>query len=225
MTEVIKLSKVSKYFGAHIKAVDNVSLSIEEGEFVAIHGPSGSGKTTLLNIMAGIDSPDKGRIVVDGVEPKGIRDWVEIRSRKMGFIFQAFNLLPTLTALENIEIRMYGIVKSSREREQRAFDLLKKVGLETRANHRPTQLSGGECQRVAIARALANYPKFVLADEPTGNLDSKTSDKILDLLATLHQSNQITLIMVTHEKDIASRATRVLSYGDGKIISDIQSSF
>ncbi|RLB26389.1 MAG: ABC transporter ATP-binding protein, partial [Deltaproteobacteria bacterium] len=114
---------------------------------------------------------------------------------------------------------------SSREREQRAFDLLKKVGLETRANHRPTQLSGGECQRVAIARALANYPKFVLADEPTGNLDSKTSDKILDLLATLHQSNQITLIMVTHEKDIASRATRVLSYGDGKIISDIQSSF
>ncbi len=220
MTELLKLSGVSKHYEPHIKAVDNVSLSIQEGEFVAIHGPSGSGKTTLLNIMAGIERPDRGEIFLDGVEPKGIQDWSRIRSRHMGFVFQAFNLLPTLTALENIEIRMYGIVKGSSERERRALDLLQKVGLEHRADHKPSELSGGECQRIAIARALANRPKLILADEPTGNLDSKTSDKILELLTTLHRSRQITLIVVTHEKEIASRASRVLSYVDGKIISD-----
>jgi len=202
-----------------VAAMAGVDLTIPRGEFTALVGPSGSGKSTLLNLVGGLDRPSRGGIRVDGLdldkasEPELVRH----RRERIGFIFQSFNLLPTLTALENVETPMVLGEVSRNERRARATALLESVGLGQRMQHRPNELSGGEKQRVAIARALANQPTLLLADEPTGNLDSKTGATILDLLCGFVRKNSLTLVMVTHDLEVASRADRIVHLRDGAI--------
>ena len=219
---MIKLHKIRRtyHIGGHtIHALDLIDLEIQPGEFVAVMGRSGSGKSTLLNMLGCMDRPDGGRYDLDGQEVSAMDDDALslVRNRYMGFIFQSFHLLPRLTALENVLLpRRYhedGLREFDR---QRASELLQRVDLDARADHRPNELSGGQRQRVAIARALINQPRVVLADEPTGNLDSKTSDAIMDLLRELNQDGQ-TIVMVTHEADIANYATRQIFMQDGRI--------
>ena len=202
-----------------VAALSGIDLAIPRGEFAALVGPSGSGKSTLLNLIGGLDRPSGGEICVDGLslgsatEPQLVRH----RRARVGFIFQSFNLLPTLTALENVESPMVLAEVSRSERLARAAGLLESVGLAQRISHEPNELSGGEKQRVAIARALANRPSLLLADEPTGNLDSKTGSAVLDLLCNLVRQNGLTLVMVTHDPEVASRADRIFHLRDGSV--------
>jgi putative ABC transport system ATP-binding protein len=207
-----------------VHALRGVSLDIARGDLVAIVGASGSGKSTLMNILGLLDRPTSGSYLLDGQDVSGFdRDRrAELRSRKIGFVFQNFSLLPRTTALENVELPLlYGDHgRSPRERHRRALELLQAVGLGERAHHTPNQLSGGQQQRVAIARALVNQPELILADEPTGNLDSRTSVEIMDLLQRLNRERRITVVLITHEHDIAEYATRVVTVRDGRVVTD-----
>jgi len=219
--EIIQLKNVHKnyYRGENIvKAVDGVSLTVNEGDFIVIKGPSGSGKSTLMNLIGNLDVPSKGKIYLDGNDTSKLTEsqLAQIRGRKIGFIFQQFNLIPSLTAKENIMLPMIFQNISQYQREKKAEELLKMVQLHDRGDHRPNQLSGGQQQRVAIARALANDPEVVLADEPTGNLDTKTGDTVLDFLEKLHKKGK-TIVMVTHEEGLGKQADKIHWIVDGKI--------
>jgi putative ABC transport system ATP-binding protein len=220
---MIQLENVSREYGDGkiVYALDHVELRIERGERVAVMGPSGSGKSTLLNLICGLDEPSSGMITIDGVNIAKLDDDARTRLRreKIGMIFQTFNLLPTLTALENVSLplRLNGV--SRREAEQRANAMLERVGLAERASHRPDEMSGGERQRSAIARALIFKPPVLLADEPTGNLDSRTGEEILALLDALHGEFNMTILMVTHNEEAARHCDRVIRLRDGKVVS------
>jgi putative ABC transport system ATP-binding protein len=219
-TAGISARGLSKHYeGGRIRAVDGLDLEVAGGEFVAICGPSGCGKTTLLNLIAAIDRPDAGTLSVGGrsLSRLSAAEADDFRRSVVGLIFQLHNLLPDLTASENVQVPMLGTGRSPRWRRERARYLLERVGLADRARARPTVLSGGERQRVAIARALANEPRILLADEPTGALDSKNGERLLDLLDELQRDVQATLVVVTHDPDIAGRASRVLNMLDGRI--------
>jgi putative ABC transport system ATP-binding protein len=205
-----------------VHALDGVSLSIEQGEFVAIMGPSGSGKSTFMNVVGCLDKPSSGAYRLDGVDIGTLTSdaLADIRSRKIGFVFQVFNLLPRADALENVELPMIYNGIPAAQRRRRALDALKSMGLEGREHHHPNQLSGGQQQRVAIARALVNEAPLILADEPTGNLDTKTSIEIMDLFVKLNSESGITVILVTHEPDIAAFSKRIIRFLDGRVISD-----
>lgn len=207
------------YEDGKIKALNGINLTIADGEFVSIIGPSGSGKSTLLNMLGALDVPDSGSIKVAGEDLSSSKKLNEFRGEKIGFIFQLHNLIPNISVVENIEIPMFPQKLSSKEMRNRALKLLDDVGLKDKSNILPNKLSGGERQRVAIARALANQPSIILADEPTGSLDSKTSSKILRQLIDLHESKNVTLIIVTHDMDVAKLADRVIEVLDGEIIS------
>ena len=207
------------YEDGKIKALNGVNLTINEGEFVSIIGPSGSGKSTLLNMLGALDVPDSGSIRVAGEDLTASKKLNEFRATSIGFVFQLHNLIPNISVRENIEIPMYTQGLSSGEMKNKALKLLDDVGLKDKADIMPNKLSGGERQRVAIARALANDPSIILADEPTGSLDSKTSTKILRQLIDLHEHKNVTLIIVTHDMDVAKLADRVIEVLDGKIIS------
>jgi len=224
---VLQLEKLSKSYSLgkrNVPALSNLSLTVNAGEFVAIMGPSGSGKTTLLNVIGCIDKPTSGQVLLDGIDVSKLPEnqLYKIRRDKMGFIFQTFNLLPYLNARENVELPMEGRIKSKSERKKRASELLAMVGLSGREEHRPQRLSAGEQQRVAIARALANNPAIVLADEPTGNLDSQNKQEIIKLLANLNITQGTTIIMVTHDGQAAHHTERMLLLKDGKIIKEKQ---
>ena len=207
------------YEDGKIKALNGVNLTIEEGEFVSIIGPSGSGKSTLLNMLGALDVPDSGSIRVAGEDLVASKKLNEFRATSIGFVFQLHNLIPNISVRENIEIPMYTQGLSSGEMKNKALKLLDDVGLKDKADIMPNKLSGGERQRVAIARALANDPSIILADEPTGSLDSKTSTRILRELIDLHEHKNVTLIIVTHDMDVAKLADRVIEVLDGEIIS------
>jgi putative ABC transport system ATP-binding protein len=224
---VIRLENVYKTYDlgeVQVHALRGVSLEIHAGEFVAVMGASGSGKSTLMNILGCLDKPTKGHYFLDGIDVSGMdkSDLARIRNHKLGFVFQGFNLLSRTSALENVELPTIYAGISIEERESRAKDSLARVGLADRSHHHPSQLSGGQQQRVAIARALVNRPAILLADEPTGNLDSRTSVEIMDILQRLNQENGLTVALVTHEPDIAQYAKRVLEFRDGKIKKDVQ---
>jgi putative ABC transport system ATP-binding protein len=205
-----------------VQALTNLNLEVNEGEFIAIMGPSGSGKTTLLNVIGCIDKPTNGQVLLDGIDVAKMPEnqLYKIRRDKMGFVFQTFNLLPYLNARENVELPMEGRIKSKSERKKRASALLAMVGLSGREGHRPQRLSAGEQQRVAIARALANDPAIILADEPTGNLDSQNKQEIIKLLAKLNLTQGTTIIMVTHDSQAAHHTERMLLLKDGKIVKE-----
>ena len=207
------------YENGNIKALNGIDLTIKEGEFVSIIGPSGSGKSTLLNMLGALDVPDSGSINVAGHDLALSKKLNEFRAEKIGFIFQLHNLIPNISVAENIEIPMFTQKLSSKEMRNNALKLLDDVGLKDKANILPNKLSGGERQRVAIARALANDPSIILADEPTGALDSKTSSRILKQLIDLHKDKNVTLIIVTHDMDVAKLADRIIEVLDGEIIS------
>ncbi len=215
---VIAISGVVKTFeNGRLRALDGVDLNVQKGEFVAIVGPSGCGKSTLLHLLAALDRPDEGTIVVAGHDLAAARRLNEYRARDVGMVFQLDNLLPTLTASENVQVPMFGQGHSGRERRRRADELLAMVGLAGRTRNRPPQLSGGERQRVAIARALANAPAILLADEPTGRLDSASGRRVLELLEQVRREQGITVILVTHDPAIAARADRIVQMLDGRI--------
>ena len=219
MIEVERLFKTYQMGSQKVSALDGVDFRIEKGEFVAIMGPSGSGKSTLMNLLGCLDLPSSGIYRLENLDIQHLKSnqLAEVRNRRIGFVFQSFNLLPRTTALENTELPLlYGRVPKSTEI---AFQALERVGLAHRAKHKPTELSGGERQRVAIARALVNGPAIILADEPTGNLDSTTGKEILNLFLELNQEG-VTLILVTHEQEIAQQAKRIMQMRDGKIIAD-----
>lgn len=201
-----------------VQALRGVSFTIEQGEFVSVMGPSGSGKTTLLNILGALDTRFEGAVTIDSVELRHLPDPERFRSRTIGFVFQSFHLLPALTALENVQMPMFERKWRASERKTRAAALLESVGLEHRLDHRPAKLSGGERQRVAIARSLANEPKLLLADEPTGNLDSSSALKILEVLGAIHRQRNMTMIVVTHDCDVAAATNRTLRLRDGQLV-------
>jgi len=218
----IKLKDVGKVYQmdeVKVQALKNVDLEINKNEFVAIMGPSGSGKSTLLHMIGCLDRPSYGKVFLNGVDISKLNDseLARLRGREIGFVFQTFNLYPTLTALENVELPMMIIEKNKKERKQRALELLKIVGMEGRAEHLPSQLSGGERQRIAIARALANDPQIILADEPTGNLDSISGTEIMKTLVKLNESGK-TVVVITHDQTIASHAKKIVKIKDGEII-------
>jgi putative ABC transport system ATP-binding protein len=217
---VVEMKNVYKsYENGNIKALNGIDLTIKGGEFVSIIGPSGSGKSTLLNMLGALDVPDSGTINVAGHDLKTSKKLNEFRAQSIGFIFQLHNLIPNISVVENVEIPMFTQKLSSKEMRARALKLLDDVGLRDKAGIMPNKLSGGERQRVAIARALANEPSIILADEPTGSLDSKTSSKILKQLIDLHEDKNVTLIIVTHDMDVAKLADRVIEVLDGEIVS------
>jgi putative ABC transport system ATP-binding protein len=207
--------------GETVHALRGVSFDVPEGDYISIMGPSGSGKSTLLNLLGCLDRPSSGSYMLSDVDVAKMSDdrLAEIRSTEIGFIFQSYNLLAALTVVENIEVPLYYSRRLTPETKQRCLELAEMVGLKERLNHRPTQLSGGQQQRVAIARSLVNNPEFILADEPTGNLDTKTSHEILDLLERLNDEGR-TIIMVTHEPDVAARTKRSIHLLDGRVVSD-----
>jgi putative ABC transport system ATP-binding protein len=216
--EAIGLKK--EYDDGQVQALRGVDFRIGSGEFVAVIGPSGCGKTTLLQMLGALDRPTGGSLLYRGKSLADLPEPAAYRAHEIGFIFQAFHLLPTFTALENVQIPMFEGDRPIAERKARAAELLKAVGLERRLDHFPAKLSGGERQRVAIARSLANRPSVLLADEPTGNLDSENARQILELLAGLHEEQKMTLVLVTHDMSIARRATRAIQMKDGKIAFD-----
>jgi putative ABC transport system ATP-binding protein len=223
METAIELRDVEKEYdlGAiKLHVLKEIKLKVKKSDIVAIMGPSGSGKSTMLHMLGCLDRPTRGKVIIDGVDVSRLNDdeLAKIRREKIGFIFQFFYLIPSLTALKNVELPMTFIKSSAKDREKRAKELLKMVGLEDRMYHRPSQLSGGESQRVAIARALANNPQIILADEPTGNLDSKSGKEIMDILVKLNNERGVTLIIVTHDPSIARHAEKVINLKDGKII-------
>lgn len=220
MIEIKNLSKTVRSGTDDLTILSDVSISIPEGQFVALTGASGSGKSTLLGLIAGLDSPSNGSITLDGDEITSMNEdgLAKIRSEKIGFIFQSFHLIPSLTAFENVLIPME-IVGAANART-RATELLSEVGLSDRGHHYPNELSGGEQQRVAIARAFANQPKILLADEPTGNLDSKNGAHVFELMEDLHRQRNITLVMVTHDNALAAKAQRQIALRDGSVVSD-----
>jgi putative ABC transport system ATP-binding protein len=208
--------------GEVVRALDGVDLVVERGSMVAIMGRSGSGKSTLLNILGGLDRPDEGQVVLDGVDITRLngRALTRVRREKVGFVFQQFNLIPTLTALENVELPMRYARVPPGQRRQRALEALARVGLAHRAHHRPSQLSGGEQQRVTIARALVMRPALVLADEPTGELDSQTAAQVIELMEALNRELGQTFLIVTHDPGVARHCGRIIKMQDGRIISD-----
>ncbi len=217
---IIEIHNLKKnYDKGNIKALNGIDLKIKRGEFISIMGPSGSGKSTLLNMIGALDRAEEGSIKVADIDLMEKTDLSEFRSQEIGFVFQMHNLIPNLTVLENVEIPMYEGKLNSEQMRERALELLEAVGLREKAETNPTKLSGGERQRVAIARALVNHPSIILADEPTGALDSKTGDIILKLLKDLHNKEHVTLVMVTHEPYVAKMADRILNVFDGKIKS------
>jgi len=219
INDIVDINNLEKsYENGRIKALNGVDLKIKKGEFVSIIGPSGSGKSTLLNMLGALDVANSGSIDVAGYDLTKNKKLNEFRSKKIGFIFQLHNLIPNISVLENVEIPMFETKFSSKQRKKRALELLNMVGLKDKAAKKPTKLSGGERQRVAIARALANEPSIILADEPTGSLDSKNSEKIMNLLMDLHKRSNVTLIIVTHDLKVAKLADRVIKVLDGKIL-------
>ena len=220
MIELKNVSKVVRSGVEDLTILDNVSMTIPDGEFVAITGASGSGKSTLLGLIAGLDAPSSGGIFIDGDEVTAMSEdqLATLRSGKIGFVFQSFHLIPSLTAYENVLIPMEII--GLKEAKSRAEQLLVDVDLTNRGHHYPTELSGGEQQRIAIARAFANNPKILLADEPTGNLDSKNGQHIFDLMTELHRQNNVTLVLVTHDQALADKAQRQIRLKDGRVLSD-----
>ncbi len=222
LIELKNLEKVYNTTAVPVHAVNGVSLNIDKKEFTAIVGPSGSGKTTLLNIVGGLDKPTRGEVHIDGVDIVTLSDskLIDYRLRNIGFVFQAYNLIPVFTALENVEFIMLLQGLDKRQREERAKDLLTNVGLEERMHARPSELSGGQQQRVAVARALASHPVFVLADEPTANLDTESAESLLDLMETLNDKYEMTFIFSTHDIRVMERARRIVRLVDGKIAED-----
>ena len=220
MIELKNVSKVVRSGVEDLTILDDVSMTIPDGEFVAITGASGSGKSTLLGLIAGLDAPSAGEISIDGDEVTKMSEdqLASLRSEKIGFIFQSFHLIPSLTAYENVLIPME--ILGMKEARGRAEQLLEEVDLTNRGHHYPTELSGGEQQRIAIARAFANSPKILLADEPTGNLDSRNGQHIFDLMTALHKQNNVTLILVTHDQALADKAQRQIRLKDGRVLSD-----
>ena len=221
---IIKLENLNKIYNENseisVHAVNNINLSFEQGEFSAIVGPSGCGKTTLLNLLGGLDSPSSGEIIVDGVNIGNLKEskLTDFRMNNIGFVFQAYNLIPVLTARENVEFVMHLQGRSKKEREERSMALLESVGIGDRAKVRPAKLSGGQQQRVAVARALASKPKFILADEPTANLDSKSTENLLDIMEQLNREENITFIFSTHDVRVMKKARRLIKLEDGKVI-------
>jgi putative ABC transport system ATP-binding protein len=222
LIETIHLNKIYDLGETKVNALDDVEVVIDRGEFVSIMGPSGSGKSTFMNVLGCLDEPTSGQYLLDGIEigNLGRDELAEIRNLKIGFIFQGFNLLPRTSALENVELPMLYKNVPAAERRSRAQESLKLLGLEGREHHHPNQLSGGQQQRVAIARALVNDAPLILADEPTGNLDTRTSIEIMELLVKLNRDSGISIVLVTHEPDIAEFGKRIIRFKDGKVISD-----
>jgi putative ABC transport system ATP-binding protein len=225
MSELIRVEDVHKTYrmgDVEVPALRGINLTIEHGEFVAVMGSSGSGKSTFMNILGCLDRPSAGKYFLEGHEVGSLKpdQWAYIRNKRIGFVFQGFNLLSRTTALENVELPMMYNGFAGQERHQRAIEVLSLVGLDKRLDHTPNQLSGGQQQRVAIARALVNRPPLILADEPTGNLDSATSNEIMALFQQLNTGQGITIILVTHEADIAAYARRQIIFRDGLVISD-----
>ncbi len=226
MSAIIRTKDLQKYYNPgeelEVRALDGVTIEIERGEFTAIVGPSGSGKTTLLNIIGGLDHQTGGTAHIGDTEITAMNDnqLIDFRLKNIGFVFQAYNLIPVLTAEENVEFIMLLQNRPKEERHARALELLKAVGLESKMNNRPSEMSGGQQQRVAVARALASKPQFVLADEPTANLDSQSTADLLDIMAELNKKENVTFLFSTHDQRVIDRARRIITLEDGKIISD-----
>jgi len=221
--ETKNLCKIFKDSAQEVLAVNDVTLSVSAGEFMAIVGPSGSGKTTLLNLIGGLDTPTSGNIYIDGKDVSSFseKEMIGFRLHHIGFIFQAYNLIPVLTAKENVSFVMELQGREKNEIKKRTEELLESVGLSDRMDSRPSKLSGGQQQRVAVARALASKPKFVLADEPTANLDSKSAENLLDIMERLNEQEKITFIFSTHDPRIMAKAKRIVTLEDGKVLSDV----
>jgi len=225
MATVIELEGITKVYnpgGVAVNALNGINLNIEQGEFTVVVGPSGSGKTTLLNIIGGLDQPTTGRVTVDGIDISTMKpdELIEFRLNHIGFVFQSFNLIPVLTAKENVEFIMLLQNIAKAERDRRAIDILDEVGLKDRLESTPAELSGGQQQRVAVARALASRPSFVLADEPTANLDSVAAESLLEIMQHLNHEHQMTFLFSTHDPRVMKRAHRILTLEDGRITSD-----
>jgi putative ABC transport system ATP-binding protein len=225
LIETVNLKKTYTLGETEVHALDDVSIKIKPGEFVAIMGPSGSGKSTFMNVIGCLDEPTSGHYLLDGIDVSKMErdELAQIRNKKIGFVFQGFNLLSRTSALENVEVPMLYNNTSPKERSEKARQALKSLGLEGREHHHPNQLSGGQQQRVAIARALVNDAPLLLADEPTGNLDTKTSVEIMELFVRLNEESRITIVLVTHETDIATFSKRSIKFLDGKVVSDERS--
>lgn len=222
MIRLENITKIYKMGSTEVRALDGVSLHIRPHEFVAIIGPSGSGKSTLMNMIGCLDVPTSGKYWIDGIEGSKMRDndLADLRNKKLGFIFQQYNLLSKLTAIENVELPLIYRGLSAGKRRKLAIEALKKVGLEDKMNHKPTELSGGQQQRVSVARALSNHPSLILADEPTGALDSKSGIEIMQMLHDLHEEGN-TIVLITHDLNIAKQAERIITIKDGKIVGDV----
>ena len=224
MIVIEKLRRIYNQGGLEVNAVNNVDLKISDGEFTAVVGPSGSGKTTLLNCIGGLDNPTSGKVVIDDevISSYSSDEMIKFRLNNIGFVFQAYNLIPVLTAKENIEMIMLMQGYNKQDMVIRSSELLNEVGMGKMGERRPAQLSGGQQQRVAVARALASKPKFILADEPTANLDSKSTAKLLDIMSRLNKQENITFVFSTHDQRVIDRARRVITIEDGKILKDIK---